>query len=556
MKIPQHMYTSAVLDARQQIGKALKDPNVADACRKARALDPNKWTIDNSLIKAASRALIKAGISTSTGFNFYDLRGPAYFLFPINTPFIQMIGKKGKVNAGVGTAAHWKATRNPNSTNVYVGVQEGQRGPTATPDEVDYFATYKELGMEGGNTFTSQFAGEGYTDNLGDEHFRNLARLRLGEEMMTLLGNSGTGAGNQGIALGRPTAPTIALAGTAPSPGALPDATKITVFVVAISGMGLNPGGQGGYVAPPTVTGGLTPTYTVYGADGSQRTQAGGISSVSATSNSVTTSAVGNELTVTGSTPAVKGAFAYAWYVSANGAPTTANAYLTLITNVPSFTLTTLVGAGTQAANSTGLSVDNSFSTLDFDGLLTYAMRFGRWVDMGGGSLTPQGNGLILEVESDLQYFWENFQVQPDGIWCAADTRLALDQCIAFSATGTNSYIFAYDKATQGAIMGGFFVDSYKSKYSMNPQGGAAIPIRLHPMIPLGTIYYDLANNPYPHSRIPAVREFLAQRDYYSIEWPITTRSWTYGTYVHEVLAHYMPWVSGIRTGVGPFVAP
>jgi len=42
--------------------------------------------------------------------------------------------------------------------------------------------------MEGGNTFTSQFAGEGYTDNLGDEHFRNLARLRLGEEMMTLLG--------------------------------------------------------------------------------------------------------------------------------------------------------------------------------------------------------------------------------------------------------------------------------------------------------------------------------------------------------------------------------
>src|ERR1017187_531754 len=254
MKIPQHMYTSAVLDARQQIGKALKDPNVADACRKARALDPNKWTIDNPLIKAASRALIKAGISTSTGFNFYDLRGPAYFLFPINTPFIQMIGKKGKVNAGVGTAAHWKATRNPNSTNVYVGVQEGQRGPTATPDEVDYFATYKELGMEGGNTFTSQFAGEGYSDNLGDEHFRNLARLRLGEEMMTLLGNSGQAAGNQGVPLGTPTAPTTALA----TGGSIPDATKVTVYVVALSGMGLNPSGQGGYVPPPTVTSGLT----------------------------------------------------------------------------------------------------------------------------------------------------------------------------------------------------------------------------------------------------------------------------------------------------------
>jgi hypothetical protein len=52
------------------------------------------------------------------------------------------------------------------------------------------------------------------------------------------------------------------------------------------------------------------------------------------------------------------------------------------------------------------------------------------------------------------------------------------------------------------------------------------------------------------------VRTFLTQRDYYAIEWPIVTRQWTFGTYVQEVLAHYMPWVSAIRTGIGPFVAP
>lgn len=551
-KVPQNMYVGAVLEARAGISKALANASIADTCRKARALSPTEWRVDHPLIKAASRALIKAGISTGTGFNFYDLRGPAYFLFPINTPFIQMIGKKGKVNAGVGTAANWKATRNPNSTNVYVGVLEGQRGPTATPNEIDYFATYKELGMEGGNTFTSQFAGEGYTDNLGDEHFRNLARLRLGEEMMTLLGNSGTGAGNQGFALGTPTAPVATLA----VGGSIANATVCTVAVVAISGMGLNPGGQGGYAPPPTVTSGLTTTYTVNGADGSVRTQAGGVSHISALSNSVTTGGGSNSFTATIPGGAVQGAFAYAWYVSFNNTPTLANSFITAITNTCNLTLTTTAGQGTQAGNFAGLSSDNSFAPTDFDGLLTYAMRFGRWVDMAGGTLTPQGNGLVKEVESDLQYFWQNFQVQPDTIWSAVDTRLALDQCIAYSATGTNSYIFMYDKASQGSMMGGYFVDSYKSKYSMNPTGGAAIPIRMHPMIPLGTIYYDLANNPYPHSRIPAVREFLAQRDYYSIEWPITTRSWTYGTYVHEVLAHYMPWVSGIRTGVGPFVAP
>src|SRR5256885_408605 len=102
----------------------------------------------------------------------------------------------------------------------------------------------------------------------------------------------------------------------------------------------------------------------------------------------------------------------------------------------------------------------------------------------------------------------------------------------------------------------GFLVSSYKSKYSINPEGGASIPIRLHPMLPPGTIYYDININPYPHSRIPAVREFFTQRDYYAIEWPIVTREWTYGTYIHEVLAHYMPWVSAIRTGVGQFVKP
>jgi hypothetical protein len=45
----------------------------------------------------------------------------------------------------------------------------------------------------------------------------------------------------------------------------------------------------------------------------------------------------------------------------------------------------------------------------------------------------------------------------------------------------------------------------------------------------------------------------MLQRDYYAIEWPVVTRQWTFGTYIHEVLAHYMPWITAIRTGVGPF---
>jgi hypothetical protein len=175
---------------------------------------------------------------------------------------------------------------------------------------------------------------------------------------------------------------------------------------------------------------------------------------------------------------------------------------------------------------------------------------------MGGGSFTSQGNGQVAQLEADLDFLWTNYQAQPDAIWVSADVRQALDAAILYSSNGTNSFIFPYSKGEQGDIMGGFMVSAYKSKYSINPAGGAAIPIRLHPMFPQGTMMYDINTNPYPHSRVPAVRTFLTQRDYYAIEWPVVTRQWTFGTYVQEVLAHYMPWISAIRTGIGPWVAP
>lgn len=577
MRISQESYVQRALFARQALAKALEDPKVQDLCKRAKELDPNgtgsnKWTLDHPLVKAAGRELIKAqfeavtkanppGIGSWTGFNFYDLRGPAYFLFPLLTPFIQMIGKKGRVNAGVGTAAHWKATRNPNATYIYAGVQEGQRNATATPDEIDYLATYKELGMEGGNTFTSQWAGEGYTDNLADEHFRNLARLRLQEEMITLLGNSGTAAGNLGFALGQPVTPTSSLLSAdtynSPASAGFSVATNVAACVVAITGMGMNPGGQGGYNAPPTVTSGLTPTSTRVNVDGTTLQVNGGTSQISNVSAVQLTNATAKWVQFT--TTAIAGAVGYAWYVatSTSGAftPTVGNCKLAAITNAPKL-VCGVAPAGTQLGNATGLSTDYSYQQTDFDGLLTYAFKNGYWNDMGGGSFTPLGNGQVAEVEADLQYLWNNFQAQPDAIWCSSDVRAALDSAVIFSQTGTNSYIFQYTKDAQGALLGGFLVSAYKSKYSINPEGGAAIPIRLHPMLPAGTMYYDINTNPYPHSRIPAVREFLTQRDYYAIEWPIVTREWTYGTYVHEVLAHYMPWISAVRTGIGRFVAP
>lgn len=577
MRINQQNYIQRVMMGAEAVKKAMSTPEIQDLCKRTRELDPEsldrnkRWSQDHPLVKATSRALIKAqweaydelrktnppGMGTWVGFNFYDLRGPAYFLFPLLTPFIQMIGKKGKVNAGTGTVAHWKATRNPNSTYIYAGVQEGQRNATATPNEIDYLATYKELGMEGGNTFTSQWAGEGYTDNLADEHFRNLARLRLQEEMITLLGNSGTATGNNGFQLGQANNVTLALATSdsfnVPATAGLAANTNVWAAVVAITGMGMNPGGQGGYGAPPTVATGLTPTLTRVNVDGTTLAVNGGTSQISNVSSLVATNATAKWVTAT--TTAIAGAVGYAWYVSNANSSATSALQLAAITNCPKYVIGA-TPAGGQFANATGLGTDFSSQTTDFDGLLTYAFKNGYWNDMNHGSFTPAGNGQVAEIETDLQYLWNNYQAQPDAIWCSSDVRASIDQAVLYSSTGTNSFIFQYGKEGQGDILGGNMVTAYKSKYSVNAAGGSSIPIRLHPMMPSGSMFYDINTNPYPHSRIPAVREFFTQRDYYAIEWPIVTREWTYGTYVHEVLAHYMPWVSAVRTGIGPFVAP
>ena len=68
----------------------------------------------NDLMKALvgdyREAMMKAGVTTSLGYNFYDLRGPAYLIYPVNTPLRNSLPRWGKVNAGYGTAVNWKYT--------------------------------------------------------------------------------------------------------------------------------------------------------------------------------------------------------------------------------------------------------------------------------------------------------------------------------------------------------------------------------------------------------------------------------------------------------------
>lgn len=570
MKIDQRTYARATLAVRQELVKILKgDEKLGKAMRRAYPkylggeVEPEQWSLNHELVKVAGRlymkavyaAMQKAGVNTALGFNFYDLRGPALFIFPLLTPLIQSIPKTGKVNAGVGQMAHWKATTNPNSSNEYVGLQEGSRNAIFTPNEVDYYAQYKELGADGAVTFTAQFAGEGFTDNQADEHFRNLARLRLGEEMMVLCGNAGPSTINSvltynlGFALGQCPTPTPTVAA-----GAIAANSNVYACCLPITAMGMGSGGQAGYGQTPSVANGVLAFRQRQSVDGATLNISCGVGQMS---NVIARQTCTSAFSVNVAVAAVKGAVAYAWYwnLNTNGATSTLN--IGAITSAPWYVING-APSGNTLANTAAYGNDNSYQQTDFDGLMTYAFVSGTSVDMGGGSFTPTSQGEINEIETDLYNIWTKYQAQPTDIYVSGDVRVALDAAATYTGSGQSGYMFVTPRDIQGSgMLGGFVLSGYKSKFSTNKSGGLEIPIRIHPMLPPGTMLYDVAENPYPHSRIPgSVRQLMLQRDYYGIEWPVVARQWTMGTYIHEVLAHYVPGLSTVRTGIGKFAAP
>jgi hypothetical protein len=502
-------------------------------------------------VMKASDAMRKAGVYSSIGFNFYDLRGPVNLLFPFYTPFRNATPRPARPNAGVGTAAHWQQITTPGYA--YSGVPEAQRAQITTPNMQPRVATYKEFGKENEVTYTAEFAGEGFNDNLATERLDGLLALFLAEEGQILNGNSGNGSGSNGFQLG--TAPTpVGVASTAAS--SLAAGATISCYCVALTAMANPQNAQYGYFGPLTVAGGLTPQFT-YSAPGSGQaiTINGGNSAISARSNTITTS--GGNPSATFSVAPVKGALGgYAWYVSTNATPTTANSYLYAITQYPSVTVSSAPNAGYQAANTTGLNVDYSANPYDMDGLFSYAQQYGQWTDLQGQSLTSLANGKVLEVENTLATIFTLFQTSVDELWGDQIAVECLDNAVRYGGTSATGYQFVASRDGQGNLLGGFLVSGYLTRYAVaNPLGAGVLPIRIHPMIPPGTLLFNIKTVPvgYSHSRLPYIYGMLVQRDYYGIEWPPFIRAWNFGTYVQEVLAHTFPGLLAVITGIGAF---
>lgn len=495
--------------------------------------------------------------SATTGINYYDLELGAKTLVPIITPLRNRIPR---VSGKGGIQANWRGIVALNSTNVGGAVADGQRNAFIQTTTRDFTASYKQLGLEDYVTFGADLAAQGF-DDLKALSVRNLLWATMIEEEWMTLGGLGTAS----LAAITPT-PTLAAAAAASPAGSLVNTTTYSVACMALTLDGFR---------RSSVAGGVPGQVTFTTADGTaNQTYAAGCAKISANATLAAT-ATG---IINASVTAVPGAVAYAWFWYAGS--THGLQVLGAITTVPYYSITALP-TGTQTVNSipgyggaVANAVDFSQNTNAYDGILTMCALStyqpgvtilgsptapGPWTMMpkpavngttgvyGVAALTGDTNGGISEIDAILKWFWDTYRLSPTDIFVSSQEQQNISaKILVGSAASSSRFVFNVE---QGVLAGGYMVKSYLNKYSMS--GAKEIPIHLHPNMPMGTILFFTDTLPYPLSNVANVLQYRVLRDYYQLEWPLRTRRYEYGVYLHSVLQNYFPPAFAVLAGVG-----
>jgi len=492
--------------------------------------NPTQETLD--LLKQAGKTpdleLAKAwnqSGSVISGITAYDLEPAAKKLYPVITPLRNAIPR---VSGKGGIQANWRGITGINTNGMSAGVGQGNRGGVIVTSTRDYTAAYKGLGLDDYATFESDYAAEGFADIKALTVEGLLRSLMIQEERIILGGNSSTGLS---------TTPTPTALGSITG-GSLGAATY-NVYCVALT--------LDGYLNA-SLASGVTGLVSRTNADLSVDTYGGGAAGKSAVATG--TVASGSSGSIAASVAAVAGAVAYAWYWGTAG-----NELIGAITTINSVSITATAAGGQNISAVSG--TDYSTNSLVFDGLLAFAANGAsngayRAVQATGTAgvgtvLTADGTGGVVEIETALKSFWDNYRLSPDTIWVNSQEQKNISAKI-LTGSGTNSaQRFVFD-TNQGQMAGGNLIRSYLNKYAMD--GAQEIPIKLHPNMPAGTILFTTNHLTYPLSNVANVLRIVTRRDYYQIEWPQRSRKYEYGVYCDEVLQNYFPPAFGQITNI------
>jgi hypothetical protein len=456
--------------------------------------------------------------SATAGLTWYDLEKPSKDLVPVITPLRNAIPR---VPAAGGIQANWRAITGINVGNATFGVSEGNRGPVLVTQTKDYYAVYRGYGFDDNATFEATMAADGL-DDLKAITMQGLIKALMIQEEKIVIG------ANTSLALGTTPTPTLSATTTG---GSIGSGTQ-SVICVALT--------YEGYLGS-SLAGGLPLSGTRTLADGTteQVNQGTAIKSANATVSTSTATS-----TVTASIAPVSGAFGYAWFLGAAGSEKLAQ-----ITTVAEAVLTAPAASGAQPATA-GFGSDYSQNGLIFDGLFSQILTPGSGSYVAtltnGATLTGDGTGGVVEIDAALQSFWDNYRLAPDTIWVSSQEQRNITRKVLTGGTdAAQRFIINVD---QGAVKGGDLVTAYLNKYSMN--GAQAIPVRLHPNMPPGTVLFTTREIPYPLSNVSNVLQMRMRQDFFAIEWPRRTRRYEYGIYADGVLQNYFPPAFGLITNI------
>lgn len=476
--------------------------------------------------------------SATVGLQAYNLEAPSKKLYPVLTPLRNLLPR---VSGGFSIQANWKAVTDINVGNVRAGVGEGLRGGIITHAQSEYLAAFRGFGLENNVTFEANYAAKNYEDVKALAVTTLLQAVMIQEERLIL-------GGNTSVALGTTPTPTTA---TATTGGTIAAATYNVVCVALtlqayLDMVGVNNGGIGVTFSNLTAT--VPGQITRTNAGGGTSTFGGGSARPSSAASQATT---GSTSTISASVTPVSGAFGYAWFVGTSG-----NERLQAVTSINSVLLTSLTNSTNQLLSAIpgGIVTDFSTSTLDFDGLLTQAVKSGSNAPIitqatgtagTGSGLTADNAGGILEFEQMFATFYSRYRLSPTKIYVAPQELINIaKKVIQGSGAPLLQLISKAEEVT--TVQAGMKIGSYVNKVT-----GDLVPVIVHPNMPAGTVFFFTETLPYPLADTPYVARMLMRQDYYQLEWPLVTRRYDYGVYADGVLQHYAPFSMGLITNIG-----
>lgn len=422
-----------------------------------------------------------SGLLSGTGIYGVDLTG-LVSLVPVNTRTRNSLPRESSANGALQTS--WRALLGINTQQPNPAVGNDFAGPLVSLDEQNVFANYVPLAMAVRVTQDSIDFAKGYADAKAVGTLQGLNQLMIGENKLLL--------GGQAYALPTCPTPTSVIATTG---GTIPASTAIPVKVAARSG------------------------YNFYYGGSNVASSASAGSSTSATAT--------NSATV--SIPAVKGAFAYDWFVNGFYYTTTTVASV-LVTSIPTANaaLPNIPNLSTTAVTAVP-TVDASFSANSFNGMVAGILGdYGTsaivtpgsgtasgatFIDNGAATLTLVG-GSISQIDSLLLGIWNTVELSPQRLVMGAAIGQEISQLL-FGTSAAFQMLEPGDRTSKANAVAGSFAAHYINRAS----GGDIVDFLVDPHMPPGMVIARTDKVPFPGANIDSVFSVRTLRDYSSFDY-------------------------------------